>query len=596
MSRRSHSKFKSQDSASARVADGVKIGPANGVAAAFQAAFDAVPVMIWSANALRHRTYFNQALLAFRGRTAKQESGDGWAEGIHPEDVARCLEEWIGAYRERRRFEVEYRVLRHDGAYRRIRDCGAPQFAEGGALAGFVGACADITDEVRAEALRVREMSAAQAASRAKSEFLANMSHEIRTPLTAILGYTELLLHETAELPATTVGEIAPQGRPSWLDRTRELLGVIHRNGEHLLNVINEILDHSKIEAGQMTVEKIPVSPVEVVRDVVTMMHGRATQKGIDLVAQFNGAIPQIIQSDPVRLRQVLINLVGNAIKFTDAGGVQIDVAIHAAGSAQSGESKLTFTIRDTGIGLTQGQIDTIFKPFAQADQTIARRFGGSGLGLRISNRLAQLLGGDISVESSPDLGSAFTLSIATGLLVGVPHSTPEPINLGRPGESTSKFLNEHAKATVSSATKRPAELSGRRILLAEDGDDNRRLITVMLERAGATVDTAVNGLECLRRLTTDGSLDAPLRMPAPYSLVLLDMQMPEMDGLTAIQALRRRGYRGLVLALTANAMQSDREACLAAGCDGFLAKPIRSRDLINACVKALNEHQARAS
>ena len=372
----------------------------------------------------------------------------------------------------------------------------------------------------------------AEAASRAKSEFLANMSHEIRTPMTAILGYADLLSEEDA----------GPDARA-------EHLAVIKRSGRHLLCIINDILDLSKLDAGQMTAAREPVRPEEVCRGVAELMRVQAESKGIALRFERDPHAPDEVLSDPIRLRQILLNLVGNAVKFTEAGSV----TIRLGGDGSAGG--VVVSVEDTGPGIAPEDRERIFTPFQQGDGSVTRRHGGTGLGLAIAQRFAVLLGGEISVSSAPGAGSAFTLTL---------HAEPAADRTGDTPASGS-----------TGAVGAPRSLKGRRVLLAEDGPDNRRLIVFFLERAGAETVTAENGR---------AAVEAVLGAGRPFDLVLMDMQMPVMDGYAATRALRAAGVRTPVIALTAHAMQGDRERCLAAGCDDYLTKPIDRDGLIAAC------------
>ncbi len=392
---------------------------------------------------------------------------------------------------------------------------------------------------------------AAEAASRAKSEFLANMSHEIRTPMTAILGFADLLMEDGDLLKA-------PPKRV-------EAIRTIQRNGEHLLAIINDILDLSKVESGKMTFERIATSPLQVVGDVLSLMQVRATAKNLSLDVEWEGPLPESIQSDPTRLRQVLVNLVGNAIKFTESGGVTLSVGLDASDAENP---LLRFVVRDTGIGMTQQQLDSIFAEFAQADTSMTRRFGGTGLGLAISRRFTEMLGGKISVISTPNEGSTFTVTVATGALEGVRMVVPTQELLVATAVEADLAGDE-----ASSTSAQP--LAGCRVLVAEDGFDNQRLISLILQRAGATVTLVDNGRKAVEQFTVDGTLEGALAPVPPFDLLLLDMQMPEMDGYTAAGILRALGNRVPVVALTAHALQSEREKCLAAGCDDYMTKPV---------------------
>jgi signal transduction histidine kinase/ActR/RegA family two-component response regulator len=379
----------------------------------------------------------------------------------------------------------------------------------------------------------------AQTATQAKSEFLANMSHEIRTPMTAILGFTELLLEE---------GDIAT-APPSRV----EAIKTIRVNGEHLLQLINDILDLSKVEAGRLDAERIACSPVQLLADVHSLMTVRAAAKKLPLRCGFAGPIPETIVSDPTRIRQVLVNLVGNALKFTETGAVEVTGRL-LDGSDEA--PRLCFEVRDTGIGLTPEQMQMLFQPFTQADVSTTRKFGGTGLGLAISKRLAGLLGGDIAVESTPGQGSTFRVTFATGSLDGVRL-------LDNPD------LSVVVGTSTAAATTQMVSLAGCRILLAEDGPDNQRLIAFVLKKAGATVELADNG-----RIGLEKALAAAQRGEA-FDVILMDMQMPEMDGYEAARRLRAAEYDGPIIALTAHAMEQDRRKCLEAGCDDYASKPI---------------------
>jgi signal transduction histidine kinase/CheY-like chemotaxis protein/HPt (histidine-containing phosphotransfer) domain-containing protein len=388
-----------------------------------------------------------------------------------------------------------------------------------------------------------RGMAEAQEASRAKSEFLANMSHEIRTPMTAIIGYADLLLD-----PETTA-----------TDRLTHIQ-TVRRNGEHLLGILNDILDLSKIEAGKMTIEQVRCSPSMIIVDVASLMRVRAKEKGLFFEVHYQTPIPETIQSDPTRIRQILLNLVGNAIKFTASGGIRI---LARCENADGPSPTLTLEVVDTGIGLSGSQTEQLFQPFVQADTSTTRKFGGTGLGLAICRRLALILGGDISVDSSPGRGSSFRLTVAAGSLAGV------------------KMFEELHEAGIPETGVVPAdqaiEALSCNVLLAEDGLDNQLLISTHLTRAGARVTIAENG-----RIALEMALAAALAKE-PFDVILMDMQMPEMDGYAATSELRRKGYTGPIVALTAHAMAGDRERCLAAGCSDYLTKPIGRSKLVNA-------------
>lgn len=397
----------------------------------------------------------------------------------------------------------------------------------------------------------------AEAANIAKSEFLANMSHEIRTPMTAILGFTDLL----AENDRSPLSE----------SLRREYLTTIKRNGEHLLAIINDILDLSKIEAGKMTVEKIPINLAAFLNDVHSLMREKAVAKGIALTLSLSTPIPETIQTDPVRLKQIFVNLIGNAIKFTERGQVSVKVRFEAA---SSDERQLRVEFVDTGIGIYDEQLANLFSAFAQANATTSRMFGGTGLGLRISRSLARLLDGDVTVSSVPGRGTTCTLTTAVGGVEGVPFI-----------QSLAMAPPAHSEARPALAKEVPQPLKGIRIAFAEDGPDNQRLIAFHLRKAGAEVFLFDNGKLLLEAMTTQGTIDSPLRHTAFCDIVLTDMQMPEMDGYVLAEQLRRKGWSQRIIAITAHAMAGEMEKCLAAGCDSYVSKPIDRRKLIETCL-----------
>jgi Amt family ammonium transporter len=402
--------------------------------------------------------------------------------------------------------------------------------------------------EVAKRSADLREaLEKANAASQAKTEFLANMSHEIRTPMTAILGCTDLLIEES-------------WGRKEAL----RWLEVIRRNGEHLLSIINDILDISKIEAGKMPIERISCCPIELIEDVEVLMRPRAVERNLAFEIHLATPVPQTITSDPTRVRQILVNLISNAIKFTPKGGITVTLSLIEP-AAPNHEPLLKFEVADTGIGIEPHQAQRLFKPFSQADTSTTRKFGGTGLGLAISKRLAEALNGSLTLQSAPGKGSTFCVTIATGPIDGVPRIT------GR----SPKSLPEPIETPPPPPTRGTPPLADTRILLAEDGKDNQTLISTLLKKAGAQVDIAENG-----RIACEVAMQA-LRQGCPFDLIFMDMQMPELDGCSATSRLRQEGYRGPIVALTANVMSSDRAKCLEAGCDDFVPKPINVKSLL---------------
>ncbi len=380
----------------------------------------------------------------------------------------------------------------------------------------------------------------AEAANRAKSLFLANMSHEIRTPMTAMLGYAELLEH-------TSLSE----------EERRRYLAIIQQNGDALMALISDVLDLSRIEAGQVKVEQQPCNLPTLMKDVLNSQILRARHKGITLSLNYDGEVPDLICSDPFRLRQILLNLIGNAIKFTERGGVTVSVSC-----SRGDPVALAISVSDTGIGIAEKDLPLVFEPFSQVDESHTRRFGGSGLGLAIARQLSRSLKGDISVSSRQQQGSIFTLTVDVPLAAEATWVQPA-----------------EALAVEQKSIRLPAIRSSGRVLVVDDNQVNRLLVVRVLSHAGFDVEEAADGSEAL----------ACCEPEQEYDLIVLDMQMPVMDGFEAARVLRGRGYRGAILALTANVMAEDRRRCLEAGCDEFLGKPVRGRHLLDACVRLMS-------
>ena len=400
----------------------------------------------------------------------------------------------------------------------------------------FVTVLRDVTRARRAADELGQARDAAEEGARAKSRFLAAMSHEIRTPLNAVLGMNGLLLDTRLDA------------------EQRRYVELIARSGESLLSIINDILDFSRLESGKLTLEVVPFSVTDAVQDVVSMLLPRAQQKGIALEAALPQGRPLAVQGDPGRLRQVLFNLVGNAIKFTERGGVDIELRVHEAANDRLA---LAIAVRDTGIGISPAQREGLFSEFTQADTSTARRFGGSGLGLAISRELTELMGGSIQLVSQLGVGSTFTLQLE--------------LTRADPAQVETHFSRSEPAAIAA---------KGLRVLVAEDNSVNQVLIRGLLTRMGHYLDVVSDGVEALRQVQA-----------APYDLVLMDVQMPHMDGMDATRAIRTLGGaagRLPIVAMTANVMHEDRAACEAAGMDGFVGKPIDRKQLQQAMQQAI--------
>ncbi len=379
---------------------------------------------------------------------------------------------------------------------------------------------------------------AAEAANRHKSVLLANISHELRTPLTAILGFVDV---------ATD-----PAARPA--ERT-EAIATVRDNADHLLALINDLLDMSKAEAGTIVIEPAEMDLHELFRTVAAPLAQRARAKGVELRLEGVDRLPRRVVMDPTRVRQILLNLIGNAVKFTDRGSVLV--------AARTASGALVVRVEDTGPGMDAGQVARLFRPFSQVGEDGATRRDGAGLGLAISRHLARLMGGSIGVESSPGRGSVFTAVLP---YAEAPAKPGGPANADAPGL--------------------PGPLAGRRVLVAEDGADNRRLLRFILERAGAEVEEHADGRD---------ALDAMLRPGPPVDLVLTDWDMPRLDGAGLVAGLRAAGWHGPVVSLTAHAMREQQAACERAGCDAHLTKPVDRATLVDTCARLLLAPRRRA-
>ena len=447
-------------------------------------------------------------------------------ECVHPEDLKGLRTVWERATAGKGEYETEFRIIRPDGAIRWLAAAGTAVRNRAGSVTRIYGVNWDVTTQHEFEQSLKEARQQAEAANESKSAFLANMSHEIRTPMTAIMGYADLVAKRVTDA------------------ETQEYMSTIRRNGDFLLNIINDILDLSKIEAGKFAISKQRFAPAKIVEDVKSIMDVRARENKLELTVDYRGKIPAEIESDAKRLKQILINLVGNAIKFTKKGGVRIIVRYQP--------SKLRFDIADSGIGMSKQQRTRLFQPFSQGDEGVAREFGGTGLGLAISQRLANMLGGEISVESEVDLGSTFSVTISCGDISNV--ALVEPSGNSETEQSATPF--ESIKLACH-------------VLVVDDRRDIRFLSKQLLVQAGATVSEAEDGM-----VAVDAFKNSLVNGPT-FDLILLDMQMPNLDGYETATQLRQLGFSGPIIALTADAMQGDMRRCLECGCDDYLSKPI---------------------
>lgn len=421
-------------------------------------------------------------------------------------------------------------LVNADGARRKfIVNC-SPVMGGNDKPGGVLISLDDVTLLEQTELELRKSKEEAELANQAKSSFLSNMSHEIRTPMTAILGFTEVLKRGYSKDP----------------EDSQKHLNTIASSGEHLLELINDVLDLSKVESGVLDIEDRDCEPHIIVQDVITVLKVKAEEKGIYLKLDVPEALPETIVSDPSRLRQIVTNLVGNAIKFTTEGGVTITLGV----TPGNGENVLSIAVADTGIGMTEKQAASVFEAFVQADSSITRRFGGTGLGLSISRKLAIAMGGDISITSEPDKGSVFTATILAGDLKDVGFLTPEQVFEALRQEG----LKAHCRWEMPEA----------KVLVVDDGIENRELISLVLGEHGLQIETAENG-----QIGLDKALESD------YEIILMDIQMPVMDGYQSVAAMREKGISIPIVALTANAMKGFEEKVLAAGFSHYMTKPI---------------------
>lgn len=445
----------------------------------------------------------------------------------HPEDRKLLEQEFGQALAHGKNFMIDVRALWPDNSAHWVSLRGRVYVDRSGRAIRMAGLVLDISREKQAETELQNAKLSAEDANREKSYFLANMSHEIRTPLGAIMGFTQALNDPNLDH-----------------DERSKYLEILLRNGTTLSRLIDDILDLSKVEAGFLEVERRPVFVPQLMEDLAALLKVTADAKGIELKVCSKGVIPTTILTDSIRLRQILLNVIGNAIKFTAVGRVEVLVELE---EAQLDSKFLTFTVSDTGPGIAPGQARRLFQPFTQADSTTSRKHGGTGLGLALSRRIARTMGGDLVLfASTPGQGSKFRVTLPVVL--------PSPKELGR-GKMES--VSERVVKTCGS-------IDGLRVLLADDSPDNQELIVHLLAKRGATTEVADDGAQAVEKARGSS-----------FDLILMDMQMPKLDGYQATAELRRTGFDRPIIALTANAMRHDRDKCLKAGCSDYVAKPI---------------------
>jgi PAS domain S-box-containing protein len=494
--------------------------------ARFRAVSEAAPLGIFVTDTAGNYIYTNNQFQSISGQQAEDSLGSGWIKAIHLDDRARIISTWNESIQSNAPFGQSCRYIRDDGslAWCSIK---AATIRTADTITGWVGIVEDITTTHQFEQELMAAKQAAEAAMHSKSQFLANMSHEMRTPLTAIIGFAEAILQDFESDP-----------------KELHCLQVILNNSNHLLEVINDILDLSKLDAGAVSIEESTFELVPMLEEIRAMFSPRIAEKALSFSVHYEWPLPRWLATDVLRLKQVIINLLSNSIKFTEKGWIDVRVTFNAPAE------ELSISVSDSGIGMTNEQQAKLFQPFSQANESITRKYGGTGLGLTISRRLARALGGEIQVSSEPGRGSVFTVSIKPRL------PDRELITDGRGTQDK----------VISAQIKAPPALKGH-VLFADDAVDNRQLVQYLLSKVGLTAVMVEDGGEALQAALSQ-----------PFDLILLDIQMPHVDGLSAARSMRVAGIKTPIVALSAGTMSSDVLEAVEAGCSMHLGKPFSAK------------------
>jgi PAS domain S-box-containing protein len=500
--------------------------------ASFRNLANTIPQLAWMADNKGWIFWYNQRWYDYTGTNFEEMQGWGWEKVHDPIELKRMSVTWQKSLATGEPWEDKFPLRSQSGQWRWFLSRARPMRNQDGEIIYWFGTNTDIDEQLQFESELKQSKEVAEKANQAKTQFLANMSHEIRTPIGAIIGFTDLLKN-----PSLSLSE------------RHDFMSIIERNSQNLLRLIDDILDLSKVEAGKIALEKANFNLAEFIADLASVMELRSSEKGIEFKVIFDGAIPELICTDQLRLRQILANVTGNAVKFTEKGKVELLVKYDSP--------FLRFTVSDTGSGIAPESTEHLFQPFAQADPSMTRKYGGTGLGLILSRRLSRVLGGDLVLISTVlNKGSTFEVTVE-----------PTPVAASRMVSNEQMSISKLQGELPDSGR---GSLAGLRILLVEDSPDNRVLIVNYLKKTGASVLMAENGLEGVKVATQN--------LP---DVVLMDVQMAVMDGHTATRKLRSSGFSKPIIALTAHAMREERDKCFESGCTDFLTKPIQRDHLI---------------
>lgn len=484
--------------------------------------------MIWTADTEKQCQYFNDPWLKFTGKSFEEEQGNGWAKGVHPDDIQSCMSEYARAFDKRENFRMEYRLMHNCGEYKWILDLGSAIYSRSNKFIGYIGHCFDVTDRKELEVELIKAKEKAEESDKLKTAFLQNMSHEIRTPLNGIIGFSGLL-------------EFGQEN----IEERREYIDMIKKSGERLIEIVNNVLDVSQIQAGLIKIDRKSVLLNTVFSDNLSFFNHLAIEKNINLNYKSKIDDQTTILTDGVKLNQILSNLLSNAIKFTSTGCVDFGYDIL--------NDKVQFYVKDTGIGIPEEFYAKLFDRFTQADLSLTRSYEGAGLGLAICNGLVELLGGEIWMESVVDQGTTFYFTL--------------PFEYSLDNHPTKKTIKQKVK-----------QINGK-ILVVEDDLTSAQYLTLVLTNAGIDVIVVDNGLKAVEIIKGNSEIN----------MIFMDMRMPIMDGIEATKQIKVLNPAIPIIAQTAYAFNEEKVKILAEGCDDYLSKPLEYNKIMNIVNKYMN-------